>query len=397
MVCCPYFFTLETMTEELLQSETTKVYDQIVANQQKVADIFINFFGEDYVDYQRPDRSYIRRQVDGFLSEDSHSTEAMVTALINDPNTVGNILVYFPKVTVTNERDNSIEITKLFVETKVTTRGSIFGQFKMTRGEYTAAQWRAGYVHSHCSYIPTDNTFAPCCLGTGPIRHTIALLSQEFDEDRWNLYCFELSEYVKVESLEGIPYIKLEGVVNSAYAPRITHLRYNLAEWYGRPRYSTVEDFWKYYVLHYDIPLSFCNGNYSLAVPPVVFFKDITSKYIDYVVTTASLNRESFLRGINISRYGLHRGVYTGNTFHDYTYCRTLNSNIENVEGGLVCYFKGQAIQRHIIDDANAQDTGREFLLDITTVNALLTRTLFVINYGTTENSHQIDKEFRIV
>lgn len=385
------------MTEELLQSEATKVYDQIVANQQKVADIFINFFGEDFVDYQKPDLSYIRLKVREFLSEDSHSTEAMVTALINDPNTVGSILVYFPRVTVTNERDNSIEITKLFVETLVTTRGNIFGQFRMTRGEYTAAQWRAEYIHSHCSHIPADGNFASCCLGTGPIGHTIALLSREFDEDRWNLYCFELSEYVKVESLEGTPYNRLAGVVNSAYAPRITHLRYNLVDWYGRPRYSKVEDFWKYYVLHYDIPLSFCNGNYSLAVPPVLFFKDITSKYIDYLVTTDSLNRESFLRGSSIARYGLRKGVYTGNTFHDYTYCRTLNSNIENVEGGFVCYFKGQAIQRHIINDANAQDTGREFLLDTVTVNALLTRTLFVINYGTTKNSHQIDKEFRII
>ena len=379
---------MEPKIEDAVKTAATAVYDQIIANQQKVVDIFVGFFGEDRVDYEKPNFFSVER----FVRERYPiSTGRAVTDMVDYSEGAGSILVYFPKVTVTNEYNDSIEITELFVRTRVTTTGSIYDQFEMTRGEYTSAQWRAGYLHSHCSHIPEDGYFSNCCLGTGPIKHTIALLSREFDEDRWNLYCFELSEYVKVESLAGVPFNSMWNVVNNIYSPRLIPLKYNLMRWQTRHRDTTITEFWKYYIYNYPLPLNFCNGNYSLAVPPATFFKDITEKYIDWLHLD-----KSTLSGRRLLDYPLYKGIYVNNIFHDYTRVQPITSPSTG-EGGFVCNFKGRVITRHITIPPEEQDTGRDFLLDINIINSLLTRTLFVINYGTTENSYQASEKFRVI
>lgn len=365
----------------------TDVYNQIIANQQKVADIFISFFGEEYVDYQKPDESAIRAVIRRYPES---TIEEIIKIIGEVGNLAGTILVYFPKVTVTNEHNASIEITQLFVRTRVTSMGTIWGAFDMTRGEYTLGQIRQGYIHSHCSGIPSEGNFSSCCLGSGPIRHTISLLIQDFDEDRWNLYCFELSEYVKVESLSGIPYNSLRNVVNSRYSPRVITPTYNLSQRVAIP--ERLKDFWLDYISTHELPLNFCNGNYSLAIPPITFFKDITYKYLEYLDPTGKTSIESI---ISRCPEDFRRGVYVNNTFHDYS--NVVNSTISTGEGTFVCNFKGRRIRRHIIVDLPIQENPRDILLKPEYIDILLTRTLFLINYETTENSHQIDKEFRII
>lgn len=365
----------------------TDVYNQIIANQQKVADIFISFFGEEYVDYQKPSESAIRILIRRYPES---TIEEITRRGGSCGDLTGTILVYFPKVTVTNEHNESIEITQLFIRTRVTSMGTIWGPFDMTRGEYTLGQIRQGYIHSHCVGIPPEGSFAGCCLGTGPIRHTISLLTQDFDEDRWNLYCFELSEYVKVESLSGIPYNSLRNVVNSRYSPRVITPTYNLSQRVAIP--ERLRNFWLDYISTYELPLNFCNGNYSLAIPPITFFKDITYKYIKYLNPTEEASIEEILR---CCPGDFRRGVYVNNTFHDYS--NVVNSTTPTGEGTFVCNFKGRRICRHIITELPTQENPRDVLLRPEYIDVLLTRTLFLINYGTTENSHQIDKEFRII
>ncbi len=146
---------------------------------QKVVDIFVDYYGEDRVDLQ------------------------------------GNtIMVYFPRVTVTNENDRSVEITELYVKVVVDSDGRLRGTFTLNRSEYTAEQYYSGYMHSHVSGIPkySHSAFQNSCLGNGPIRDTCSSLNTTFDEYIWNLFVLELDKYVHTESISGVPYRYLERI-----------------------------------------------------------------------------------------------------------------------------------------------------------------------------------------
>lgn len=155
---------------------------------QKVVDVLINYYGEDKVDLQKGEHYNI-------------------------------IMIYFPKVTVTNEYDKSIDITELYAKIRVNDEGKLEGSFTLNRAEYTAEQYNNNYMHSHVKYIPRDLTdFQPSCLGYGPIRDTCTSLNVTFDEDIWTMFALELDKYVHTESVSGVPYHKLEsiGAYNSA-------------------------------------------------------------------------------------------------------------------------------------------------------------------------------------
>ena len=126
------------------------------------------------------------------------------------------ILVHWKEVTVTNEHDRSIVIQELYAKTEISLDGKIAGRPKFQRTTYTQEQWISNYMHSHIDSIYKSNlaSWRDSCLGTGPIRDTIAKLTQFFDKNFWDLYCLELDKYVHVESLDGTPYKYLEDVGN---------------------------------------------------------------------------------------------------------------------------------------------------------------------------------------
>lgn len=124
------------------------------------------------------------------------------------------ILIFFPKITVTNEYGRSIDITKVFVRFIIDNEGALIGTFKVTRSEYTKAQYDIRYIHSHVSPLNKEHPgdFYSPCLGSGPIKATCTSLNDTFDINLWNLFCFELDQYLKVESVSGVPYIRLESI-----------------------------------------------------------------------------------------------------------------------------------------------------------------------------------------
>lgn len=123
------------------------------------------------------------------------------------------IMIYYPKVTVTNENDRSIDITKLYIKIPISPDGTMAGIFRLNRSEYTQLQFESDYMHSHVCGIPSRlEDFQEPCLGRGPIRDTISSLTERVDLDLWRLFCIELDMYVRTESLSGIPYRRLESI-----------------------------------------------------------------------------------------------------------------------------------------------------------------------------------------
>lgn len=147
-----------------------------ILKKQKVCNLFKEYFGEDKVDIQ------------------------------ND-----KIIVWWPEVIVSNEYNKSCVIKDLYALVRICNDGTLSGSFRLNRSSYSYDQWKTKYCHSHVQriYRSEDNLtyWREPCLGSGPIRQTISSLQLDFDEDVWRLFIFELDQYVRHESIEGVPIV----------------------------------------------------------------------------------------------------------------------------------------------------------------------------------------------
>lgn len=82
------------------------------------------------------------------------------------------------------------------------------------RSTQTSAEHLSGYRHSHLtSNSSGDKKFTSFCLGgSSSISISVAELSNYFSVERFELFLYELSAYVKYESIEGGPYIRMENI-----------------------------------------------------------------------------------------------------------------------------------------------------------------------------------------
>lgn len=224
-----------------------------------------------------------------------------------------DILIKFPEVTVTNEVDRSINIQDLYVKIKVK-RNKIYETFKMVRTTYDIIQWVSSYSHSHIPRL--DNIEVPHwttpCLGQGPLNSTVRTLKERYDEEILGLFCFELSKYVTVESLEGVPYIRLESVgatTNILISP--TNYRGSL-----QADKFLISKFTKYFIENVPIKFSYINGNYALGEPLSTFWIKMSYCFIEwynnmfkqgkFTYTLESLKRSGIINSFIISEGKVH-------------------------------------------------------------------------------------------
>ena len=198
--------------KEEVKEKLTVMYNNLMEKPNMLFDIFKDFYGEEFVDMQ----GYL--SLEQYISEVTSNTSEDYILLSSIPLLSDRflsifILVRFPEVRVTNENDKFIDIWELYAKVLFDWKGK-FREFTLNRSEYNLFQLAHNYMHSHISGIPLNNptTFQHPCLGSGPIRATIANLADNFDELRWQLFCLELSKYVQVESLSGGPYHILENL-----------------------------------------------------------------------------------------------------------------------------------------------------------------------------------------
>lgn len=307
------------------------------------------------------------------------------------------IIVHFPKVTVTNENNRSVDITHLWVKVQVSLNGTIDGTFQMMRSEFTATQFASGYSHSHLPSIKTTElSWGSPCLGDGPIRGTISSLSIEFSEEMWNLFCLELSKYVTVESLTGGPYIRLETIGTDRRATEeITfplepapvdidlneHIRQSIAAFI--PAILSKKPF----------GFNFFNGSYGIAMSERDLFITLSNLFIEFYNSLPASQQtpieDLFFAGI------LCKGKLIGNKLY-YVYDSDPNAvtNYRDMIGRDMLRFKDKTITLNITEDSVAGDDPNMsiFLSDII-VRIIIDRILRTINnkYG---QSNQEDNFF---
>ena len=360
-----------------------EIYNKIMEKPLKVLEIFNDFFGEDKVDLQ------------GFPTWDdverNHcDTERKVRNYMNEHCT-GFILVHFPHVTVTNEHNRSTEINHLYAKVVFDLEGKIHGRFALNRSEYSLLHITNGYMHSHVSSIPLNcfTQFQVPCTGTGPINNTICSLSHDFDEGLWRLFCLELDKYVQVESLAGVPYHRLEGLVSGGrtywtdlvpFIPAVNYWGYiNCSSQLNKVH---VAQFTKHIIDEELFSFHFVNDSYKVAMSPVELAIKVSNSFIDWY--NKGLRKGDFSLTLNdlLSKRILHKCKFTDGKLMYKTGSRN-SSDYSMYIGQLVCTFKGKDVRITIPDltNTNVVEENEIIILEPTIIGYILTKITNVINF----------------
>lgn len=318
-----------------------------------VRGIFEDFFGEDRVDVQNRDSDSVY------------------------------IIVHFPQLTVTNENSRSIDITHLYAKMRVTkSTGTIIGTFQLIRSEYTSTQFISGYSFSHIPHVSRDKiaSWQNPCLGTGPLNDTVATLNIEYSEEFWQLFCLELSKYVTVESVEGVPYMYLEKVGKQDLDP----VRFPLIREIRRDSYSseeaidTIKEFTRFVIYKRPFNFHYLNGSYNIAASDETILITLSNLYIEWYNSLNAQEQEHY----DLADAVLRKAKMRGNEL-----CYVYNSsrrttNYKDLIGTKLFTFKGEWVLFNVIEDPVKEDENVSLILSESFASIIIDKILNLANYG---------------
>lgn len=372
---------------------------KVLDKAEEVYGIFKDFFGEEYVDLQTNDLSF----QDEFCIPDGVAVENLSTTDITDEQIEAvratfqlnplSIIVWWPEVTVTNEHNKSINIWDLFARIPIDTGGTIpyeYSGFTLKRATYNMVQLASKYCHSHVPRVsPTIeglSAWKSPCLGSGPIRNTIISLKTEYNDAMWMLFCQELSMYVTVESLRGVPYIRLEEVGSYIANPQYNDYRFmginnmnivNLPKPGGFDYGEYTEwlrRFTQYYLNHNHLSIGYGENGFEINMTFFNFIIDISNACIRYLNLTSNSSEISDFFNSNVL---LHAFV-SGNTISTQMTRSPIRTN--EIDGMDIVCFKGSMKTLRILGNSSGTEETTN-LLDCKVAQFILRNILKVINY----------------
>lgn len=377
-------------------------YDNLVKKPYEVLKIFSDFYGEEFVDLQdipnidELEKMFYSKSIRGIIHEFGISdfpvsakilkecTEEEIQNFFNNLNNcidqiskVINIYIYFPEVKITNEYNKYRYIYDLYAKVPIKYSGALAGEFKLNRASYSIEELKSNYMHSHVCSVPFHDfsQFQSCCLGGGPIRNTINSLIIDFDENIWNLFCLELSKYVKTESIEGVPYHRLEGVTSNN---RFYCEYFLLCNSYSSCLEDVLQEFIPYFINQKKLKFNFINGKYSIGMSFIEYIVTISNCFIEWYNKQYLIGK--FKYSFDEIKYNfLQEGVIKDNKIYTKSDSTTTYLNFINK---FICTFKGKRVLLKIKD--SIQDSNYSLFLNITTAMTLLHKILKIINcsYG---------------
>ena len=397
----------EVDTDDLILQD---IYNKIMEKPLKIQEIFNDFYGEDKIDLQGflsyeefKEKMLPIKEVLGWdiynVEEDTERNSSIIQEvfqkIINRYSCNLFILVHFPEVRVTNEHDKYVDIKHLWAKVSITYNGRIKGTFTLNRSEYTRTQILSDYLHSHIAGIPTDKSkFLTPCTGTGPINRTITTLSIDFDENIWQLFCLELDKFVRVESLSGVPYRKLEniGAESMSFTVSLSHDSFRtvvyLPEFWIQGK--KLQKFLKYIFDNNILTFNWYNGQYGIAMSFTEYIIAISNTFINWYNTNYdTLNINMTLNDLFDANIIFSGSIRDNKIYHNYF---NSTSNLLD-EGKYVCTFKGEDIKLHITYD-NTQNN-KDIIINLSVADLILSSVLKIINYsyGKDDNSSRNEEE----
>ena len=418
-------------TIKLIEEKIEELYNSLMDKPLRVLGIFNDFFGEDKVDMQGywslgkfkswmnieplstyiPDGNIVSMNTNDWSMYKTWSitdlpgdqVKKVVNVLTNTTvkeridNAKFNgifILVHFPHVRVTNEHNRFVDINHLWAKVKVSYNGTLNGGFTLNRSEYTLLHIRSHYMHSHINSIPTGDftQFQNPCTGNGPINGTISVLNRDYDEDMWNMFCLELSKYVTVESVAGIPYNYLEKLGTNDMEVDvdrfITYLSPNYYESVITP--DKFREFVRYFISSKKLKFNYVNGSYSIGMSLIEFIVLISNEFIKWY--NDQFNKEELTaKFAELKSKGILKECIIDNGKIYYDKGRDNVNTYAQYIGKKVCMFKGREVTIDITDVAEVRNENKSIILNTQTALYVLNIILKVLNYryGRNKATHE--------
>lgn len=142
-----------------------------------------------------------------------------------------SVVIWWKKITISNEANQSREITDLYCKLLfvVTSSGICLDELRpyaFYRASASIDEIVSGYMHSHMHSVDYTNCYSEAyrgnaaCFGTGPLSKIFSSPSRIFTNIYYLNLLHELDRYVRIESLSGGPYIRMGNIQNYKYAYR---------------------------------------------------------------------------------------------------------------------------------------------------------------------------------
>lgn len=376
-------------------------YESLMEKPLEIFRVFSEYFGEDKVDLQgyRTKAEFTNCILGGMTPE-----AALCTSVLYGVPCF-TLLVWFPKVRITNENNKSTYVKDLYVKIFIDIYGQLSGKFYINRATYTHAQLRYGYIHSHVPRLDTLNPalFRTPCTGEGPINSTISSLNTVYDIDLWQLFCSELEDYVQTESIEGVPYRRLEslgGEVTGGNSNSFFYVMFNNEAWYRLSddvpiidvRHEFILDFVRYLLKSKVLPMEYSNGTYSIGMSPVQATILVSNKFIEWFNKENNIYRKSITEENLISYEVLTRAIVAEDSIYKPT--TDLNiSDISAVEGCHICNFKGKPITITVLPEESS-NRNLSLILSQKIMNNIVTAICKVVNFRYGRKSTEQESKF---
>ena len=351
-----------------------------------VYDIFKDFFNEVRVDLQVNKR--FKSYFDNLLEEPSEFTlDKLSSYSLNAKLDIADfintyyheppfyIFVHFPNVTITNEHNDSININDLYVRIPIYWNGTLNNRFEMIVTTYTRTLFNAGYCHSHLHILYGNKPkFDTPCLGTGPLVETCKVLTLNFTEDNWKLFCVELSRYVTVESLLGTPYYRMTNITNKSSNKPIKV--YNVSNYIWNHKELLVETIHNL-VSTKLLNFKYVNGEYNFANSEAELIRIISNEFI--AIYNDKFNKKEVTETLQQleNRFFIKKVKYYND---NYYFISTVINKIPSND--VLFTFKGKDIKTVITEDIT--NVRQIYILNPDKISYIATKLLeFInINYG---------------
>ena len=197
--------------------------------------------------------------------------------------------VLYPKFTITNSQRRSHEIKDLFVYHSFKWTNDSLHPYKLEGGRFSktdlevSSSYQQSHLGSHSSWKENPFYCSNFCVGSDTdVSLMMAEFEVEMDFDRYELFLFCVDSMITWESLEGVPYIKMENVTN-ANSSRVTN------------SYETYENAIVKHIMDDKIPLDvdfyIADGLYKIHpnLRASDFIKKIVLKYMAFSIAKTIL------------------------------------------------------------------------------------------------------------
>lgn len=301
------------------------------------------------------------------------------------------ILIYFPTVRITNEYDKYVDIRDLWLKVPFNWQGKGKGYFGVNRSNYPLNQFQYGYMHSHVASIPRGNfeNFQTPCTGRGPINSTLSTLAIGYDEAIWQLLCLELDRYVRVESIDGVPYRRLENIP----APEMGDARdkFSMQALVGTVHYNHTfgkeqfKPFIEYLLKTKKLRFNYSNGSYGLGMSFIDTIVLISNEFISWYNTEYNKHTFDISYADLVSLGVINECIITnGKVYIPRAVRRGSSNDYQRYIGEKICTFKGREITLTIdgVLSSEEESLNRTRILNLQYIEAIVCSILRILNYG---------------